>query len=433
MFLRDYSATGFDTLRYSATEDAGRRVAERIETTGALLVKKEKLAENGEYNLTGDRYRAVVVRKHQKWPMVELGTIVDILDSQRRPITKHDRKPGPYPYYGATGVLDYVDEYLFDEPLVLVGEDGAKWGPGEKTAYAISGKTWVNNHAHVLRPIRERLMDVFLIVVLNTMDLSQYITGVTVPKLNQEKLRGIQIPLPPIEVQREIVAEIEGYQKLIDGCRQVVDSWKPDIQGYLDEELKHYLDEHPERRPELVEGWPMVKLGEVCDVISGQSPEGEYYNDQGIGTPFYQGKTEFTEKYIGPPVKWTTQETKIAEKDDILMSVRAPVGPVNISTQRVCIGRGLAAIRVSEKILVEYLFRLLKFTEKNIKGNGGAVFDSINRKEIEAIQIPLPPIEVQQKIVAKIEAERKVIDGCRELIKTYEDKIKRVIDKDWED
>jgi len=170
-----------------------------------------------------------------------------------------------------------------------------------------------------------------------------------------------------------------------------------------------------------------VKLGEVCDVISGQSPEGEYYNDQGIGTPFYQGKTEFTEKYIGPPVKWTTQETKIAEKDDILMSVRAPVGPVNISTQRVCIGRGLAAIRVSEKILVEYLFRLLKFTEKN------AVFDSINRKEIEAIQIPLPPIEVQQKIVAKIESERKVIDGCRELIKTYEDKIKRVIDKVWEE
>jgi len=168
------------------------------------------------------------------WPMVRLGTIVDILDSQRRPITKHDRKPGPYPYYGATGVLDYVDEYLFDEPLVLVGEDGAKWGPGEKTAYAISGKTWVNNHAHVLRPIRERLMDVFLIVVLNTMDLSQYITGVTVPKLNQEKLRGIQIPLPPLEVQEVIVAKIEAEQKIIDGCRELIKTYEEKIKRVID-------------------------------------------------------------------------------------------------------------------------------------------------------------------------------------------------------
>jgi restriction endonuclease S subunit len=175
--------------------------------------------------------------------------------------------------------------------------------------------------------------------------------------------------------------------------------------------------------------WPMVSLGEVSQVIAGQSPEGEYYNDRGEGTPFYQGKTEFADKYIGSPVKWTTQETRIAEKDDILISVRAPVGPVNISTQRICIGRGLAAIRVSEKILMPYLFTLLKINEKNIKGNGGAVFDSINRKDIEAIPVPLPPLEVQREIVAEIENYQKLIDGARQVVESWKPQIE--IDSNW--
>ena len=78
--------------------------------------------------------------------------------------------------------------------------------------------------------------------------------------------------------------------------------------------------------------WKSIRLGKVCEIISGQSPEGRYYNSSGKGVPFYQGKTEFTEKYIGEPQKWTTQVTKVAKKGDILMSVRAPVGPVNFST-----------------------------------------------------------------------------------------------------
>ncbi len=91
--------------------------------------------------------------------------------------------------------------------------------------------------------------------------------------------------------------------------------------------------------------WPTKKLGEVCEVIAGQSPEGRFYNTQGNGLPFYQGKKEFTEKFIGSPTTWTTKITKVALKDDILMSVRAPVGPVNFATEKICIGRGLAAIR----------------------------------------------------------------------------------------
>ena len=160
----------------------------------AQAVERGRIGESGDFNLSGDRYLIGAVAT-SSYEFVEIGDIVDILDSRRRPITKGDRVSGLYPYYGATGVLDYVHDFLFDEPLVLIGEDGAKWDSGDKTAFAVSGKTWVNNHAHVVRPKRDKLLDVFLIEMLRQMDLSPYITGVTVPKLNQEKLRGIQIPL----------------------------------------------------------------------------------------------------------------------------------------------------------------------------------------------------------------------------------------------
>jgi len=204
-----------------------------------LEVQKEIVAEIEGYQKVIAGARAVLdnyrphIPIHPDWPMVELGEAVDILDSQRKPITKHDRKPGPYPYYGATGVLDHVDGYLFDEPLVLVGEDGAKWGAGESTAYGIAGKSWVNNHAHVLRPKRGRLLDLFLIVTINGMDLTPYITGVTVPKLNQEKLRAIPIPLPALDTQSAIVAEIQAEQELVTGNRKLKARFEHKIQATL--------------------------------------------------------------------------------------------------------------------------------------------------------------------------------------------------------
>ena len=176
--------------------------------------------------------------------------------------------------------------------------------------------------------------------------------------------------------------------------------------------------------------WPMVGLGDVCTIISGQSPEGKYYNQIGEGTPFYQGKTEFSERFLGSPTKWTLQETKIAEPSDILMSVRAPVGPVNITNQRICIGRGLAAIRPAKDIaLRDYIFYMLDHIKDEINGNSGSTFASINHKDIENIQIPLPPLEVQQAIVDEIEGYQKIIDGARQVVENYKPVIK--VDPSW--
>ncbi len=177
--------------------------------------------------------------------------------------------------------------------------------------------------------------------------------------------------------------------------------------------------------------WDFIELGKIADVISGQSPRGEFYNDKGIGTPFYQGKTEFTEKFLGKPKTWTTETTRLAIKDDILMSVRAPVGPVNISTQDICIGRGLAAIRVKKELaLNDYVFYILKDYEKSITGNTGSTFSSINKKDIEEIKIPLPPLDVQQEIVEELDGYQNIIDGARMVVENWKPHID--IDPEWQ-
>lgn len=176
--------------------------------------------------------------------------------------------------------------------------------------------------------------------------------------------------------------------------------------------------------------WELKKLGEVCKVIAGQSPEGKFYNSEGKGMPFYQGKKEYGEKFIGEPTTWTTKITKEAEAGDILMSVRAPVGPVNFATQKICIGRGLAAIRAGKKIDKEFLYNFLIKHENEIEGNAGAVFNSINKTQIENIEIPLPPLPEQQRIVsmldeafaaiakAKANAEQN-LKNAKELFESY--------------
>jgi type I restriction enzyme M protein len=166
--------------------------------------------------------------------------------------------------------------------------------------------------------------------------------------------------------------------------------------------------------------FPIVPLGTVAEIVAGNSPPGESYNETGEGVPFYQGKTEFGRVFIGSPVKWTTDPQRFAKAGDILMSVRAPVGPVNIATQHICIGRGLAAIKPAEgRLLNLYAFHMLRSQEDRIVGDAGAAFASINRDDIEAIEIPLPPLEVQKEIVAEIEGYQKVIDGARAVLDHY--------------
>jgi type I restriction enzyme, S subunit len=190
------------------------------------------------------------------WQTNKLGELCDVLDHKRKPITKRDRMAGKYPYYGATGVLDYVADYLFDEPLVLVGEDGAKWASGERTAFAVEGKIWVNNHAHVLRPDRAVLLDNWLLFYLNNSDLTEYVSGLTVPKLNQGSLREIPIPLPPLPEQRRIVGILD---EAFDGIAAAKANAEKNLQNAHALFESHLQSVFTQRGA----GWVEKKVGEI--------------------------------------------------------------------------------------------------------------------------------------------------------------------------
>lgn len=174
------------------------------------------------------------VKIESKWELVKVGDIVSNMDSQRIPLSKRERVSGSYPYYGATGIIDYIDKYIFNERLVLIGEDGAKWGANEQSAFIAEGKYWVNNHAHVLKT-KDNINDIYLVHVLNMLDLSEYITGMNVPKLNQTNLNEIRIPLPPQNIQHEIVAEIKAIESNEKNAEEEIDKCKETILNLLNQ------------------------------------------------------------------------------------------------------------------------------------------------------------------------------------------------------
>lgn len=161
----------------------------------------------------------------------------------------------------------------------------------------------------------------------------------------------------------------------------------------------------PKKSSAIESRWDLVKLGDVTEIIAGQSPPSQFYNEQGKGLPFYQGKKDFGQIYLTEPAVWTTQITKESIENDILVSVRAPVGDVNINPfNKICIGRGLAAIRTGNAVIQKFLFELMAQNKKIFQGHQGAAFESISRADLTEIKIPLPPLSVQAQIAAECEA-----------------------------
>ena len=143
---------------------------------------------------------------YPEWSECTLQEVVDFLDGQRKPLESADRakRQGKYPYYGASGIIDYIDDYIFDEPLLLLGEDGANIiNRSSPLCFIATGKYWVNNHAHVMRPRKGQNIK-FICELLESLDYTRYNTGTAQPKLNQEKCRQIALHLPTYEEQCHI-------------------------------------------------------------------------------------------------------------------------------------------------------------------------------------------------------------------------------------
>jgi type I restriction enzyme M protein len=406
----------------------------------ALLVKKEKLAENSEYNLTSDRYRIVEIRRDQKWPMVEIGEVVEFCrgvnyskedetdDSESKIVLRAnniDLETGKLIFDDLKKVsfkLEFKETQLLKKNDILICTASGSANHIGKVGFAhMDYPYYFGGFMGVIRS-KETIDSYYLYLQLKNEKFRQFLVetsvGANIRNLNYSTFSTFQIPLPPLEVQREIVAEIEGYQKLIDGCRQVVDSWKPQI------------DIDPE--------WPIVKLGEVCarisDTIDPNSFEGEI---KYIGLENIESNTG---KLIGSIL---SQYEEIKSTKNIFKQNDILYGKLRPNLNKVCLvqidgicSTDIYVLRSKNNSIPEYLDSYLRsnaFNQQVLQGLSGAQLPRVNFSYMKNLKISLPPLEVQQEIVAKIESERKVIDGCRELIKVYEDKINRVIDKVWEE
>lgn len=169
--------------------------------------------------------------------------------------------------------------------------------------------------------------------------------------------------------------------------------------------------------------YPIKKLQDCATIIAGQSPESKYYNTTGEGIPFFQGKADFGELY--PKVRvYCSSPTKIAQYNDILLSVRAPVGPTNLSPGTVCIGRGLAAIRPDDSLDLKYLLYYFRYFETQLSAKGtGTTFKAINQKLIKNLEIPIPPLNEQFRIVARIEELFSELDKAVDTLKTTKEQL----------
>ena len=358
-----------------------------------------------------------------KWEKEKLGEICEILDNKRKPISKNKRIAGEFPYYGATGIVDYVNDFIFDERLVLVGEDGAKWCSGDNTAFIVEGKVWVNNHAHVLKP-KNNLIDSYLVYYLNHRDLSDYITGLTVPKLNQEKLRSIPIPLPSLEEQQTIVAKLDQAFAAIDQAKANIEKNIANAKELFQSKLNQIFSKNTlSTETENNEGWQIKTLGELGKVsmckriLKNQTlPKGDI--------PFYKIGTfgKEPDAYISKEI-FEEYSTKYSypKKGQILLSASGTIGRTVIFDGKPSFFQDSNIVWIDnneEKVLNDFLFHFYKVCDWN--PSKGATISRLYNDDLRRIKISFPNIEEQKRLIPQID---KLQEQTNLLVTKYQQKL----------
>jgi restriction endonuclease S subunit len=388
-----------------------------------LIVPKAKIAENGEYSLTGERYKAAPSRANRKWEMVKLGDVLDYeqpTDYIVESIDYNDNYKTPVLTAGQTFILGYTNETkgIFKNLPVIIFDDFTTAIKFVDFPFKVKSSAM-----KILKNKDNSKSDIQYLY--RTMQTIQF-NSQTHKRYWISEFSNITIPLPPLSAQQAIVAAIESYQKVIDGARQVADNWKPRI--------------------EIDESWEMVKLGDVCMLnpkklevsLLPQDTLVSFLPMEDIG--MVQDIFPKREKLLSEVYKGYSY----FQDNDILVAKVTPCfengkGGI-VRNLKNGIGFGsteLHIIRPSDKVLPEYIYPYISSTEfltngkDKMTGTGG-----LQRLPIHFVadfKIPLPPLSVQQAIVAEIEQERKIVDGNKRLIALYESKIKRVINKVWEE
>lgn len=409
----------------------------KSKSTNANWVIKSEIAATGDYNLTGDRYKEALDYSRIKWPMVKLGDVCNFINGRAfKPSDWEKQDKGGLPIIRIQNLnnnnadFNYYTGKVEDKLIVQNGDLLFSWSGSRGTSFGPHlwnrGKGILNQH--IFKVVHQDNYDrSFLYYMLHKIVIEVEANlhgGVGLVHITKGNLEKIQIPLPPLEVQKEIVAELESYQRIIDGARQIVEYWKPRIKIDPD--------------------WPMVKLGDVCEINPKKSEVAKL--NKATNVSFIPMEDIDTVQDIIPKKEKALDEVykgyTYFRENDVLVAKVTPCfenGKSGIAKNlKNGIGFGsseLHVIRPSDKILPEYIYPFInldKFIQegkKQMTGTGG--LQRVPVIYISETAIPLPPLKIQQKIVIVIEAERKSIGEVKKLIEIHELKIKDKIAEVW--
>ena len=397
----------------SVTSDGVAESRVDYTATLGLIAEKEKIAASGEYNLSGERYRENQVKSshYEMMPFEKICTL-----EYGASLPKKKRVDGHIPVMGSNGISGYHNEYLIKGPAIIVGRKGSA---GEVT-YINSDCFPIDTTYYVKIVDTNRTDILYLYHLLKTLGLPNLRGGAGIPGLNRKDVYDkYKLPLPPLEVQREIVAEIEGHQRVIDGARAVIDNYRPQI--VVDPE------------------WPMVAIGEVCNLINGRAfkPQDWKPADSG-GLPIVRIQNLNTPDSNFNYYTGEVQDRYLINQGQLLFSWSGSRG-TSFGAHIWNGGKAILnqhifkvefdQIRATKMYLLYALNKAVTEVEQNLHGGVGLVH--ITKGNLEKIQIPVPSLTTQQAIVAEIEAEQSLVAANRELVERMEGKIRAAIGRVW--
>ena len=416
-----------EIIEYLRRLRAGESLEDLHPTLG-LIVEKEKIAANGDYNLSGERYREGS-RASSDFPLVALGDIFEITSSKR--VFESEWKSEGVPFYRAREIVKLAKDRFVENELFISDEMfedyASKYGAPQEGDMMVTGVGTLGICYVVQRGDRfyfkdgniiwlkkktENLTD-FVRLLFQTDFVKRQIeqtAGATVGTFTIINAKKTKIPLPPLEVQKEIVAEIDGYQKVINGARAILDHYRPHIPIHSD--------------------WPMVELGKVARLINGRAYKQEELLSEGP-TPVLRVGNFFSNR------DWyysdlELEEDKYCNTGDLLYAWSASFGPRIWEGPRAIYHYHIWKIETTDAIDKRFLLHLLEADSEKIKSEGhGIAMMHATKGAMEVRKFPLPPLATQQAIVTEIEAEQALVTANRELIERFEKKIQATLARVW--
>ena len=268
------------------------------------------------------------VNSPEYWKVMPLEEVANVYDKKRVPLNESQRQQmqGEYPYCGANGVLDYINDYIFDGDFVLLAEDGGYWGSFENSAYLMRGRFWVNNHAHILQAKKGMSDSYFLMCQLNFLNINPFISGTTRGKLNQGTMKGIPLALPPLPEQRAIAHVLRTIQEAKAARQREIELERERKAALMDYLFSHGTKGEPRKQTEIgeiPESWEVVRLGEIVkeSIKDGVHQTPTYVQD---GVPFITAKD-----IVGNKIRFAgCGYISLEEHETLIKRVKPEIGDV---------------------------------------------------------------------------------------------------------